>query len=444
VGKGRAVCLNVLLTWPSGLQIPVTEQRETFRQAIDQLVRRLGVEPDFELQNTRGYGEGIVDFVTAQFDLPGSDVRVLSMFSDWRSRRSDARLRLRAGYTQAWDVMAGRRLVSITDPTGVPEAVVTVQPGQWRLLALLKAEPPAPALSLPAEAQQGAVVPLRLAAGAGRTLYGRLDVWGPDGSPLGHHCRSVVAPAGDAPALRLRLDDPPGEWRVRYTDAISGAHAEKRLRVAPAADARALAKAPAYPDAPLTGERLAARGPEITNAEFIGLLERLRACHLDPGPVDKRRYSYYTCESYDSRQRFCQLLAGTDWMERAEALRDYLARGERLYLVGEDMGYEPESGVATTPARAPRILDALQSLADRGELLQVSGKPHLRLLKVGKGMMVLDRRSPDAAGNSNLHLAAFHQSWLDEMKELDLLPGGKGPLTLPVGKQTVQQWLLGR
>lgn len=441
VGKGRAICFNVLLTWPSGLQIPVTEQRETFRQAIDQLVRRLGVTPDVELINARGYGEGVVDFVTAQYDLPGTEARILSMFSDWRSRPASAKLRLHAGYTHAYDLLGGRKMVTIEDPEGVPEALVTVDPGQWRLVALTKAEPPTPGLRLAGSARQGEAVPLALTAPGDRTLYGRLTVLTPAG-PSPHHSRSLAVAAGETPKLRIRLDDPAGSWRIRYRDAIAGRRVEKALRVQKGRAAEAIEKAPGYPDEQFTAARLAERGPEITDAEFVGLLERLRGCHLDPGPVDKRRYSYFTYEIDDSRQRTCQLLACADWTERLGLLRDYLARGERLYLIGEDLGYDPRSTTSTTPARRPRIMEALDALAaeDSAELLQVAGRPHLRVIRVGRGMLVLDARSPDAAGNANLHLAAFHQAWLEEMTELGLLPGGSGARFLPVGEETVKQW----
>ena len=92
--------------------------------------------------------------------------------------------------------------------------------------------------------------------------------------------------------------------------------------------------------------------------------------------------------------------------------------------------------------RYPHILDALQQLAGRksAEVLAVSGKPYLRVLKVGKGMLVLDRRSPDASGNSNLHLAAWQQAWRQEIEACGLAPNGTGATLLPVGSETLRQW----
>jgi len=447
VGKGHAICFNLLLTWPTGLQIPVTEQRETFRQAVEQLVRRFGLEPDFELRNTRGYGEGVVDFVTAQFDLPGTSTRILSMYSDWRSRPASARLLLKGGFTQVWDVRSGRRLASLPDPaSGIPEALVTVGPGEWRLLALMTKSPSAPDMDAPASVEQGQRIQLAF-PGASETLYGRIDAWPGDpalSSRLEHHGRSVAIPKGGRDELRVRLDDPVGEWTLRYTDGISGGVAEMKVSVKASAPARALSAAAPYPDAPMVSAAMARRGADLTDAEFIGLLDRLSAIHLDASPMDKRRYSYFTYELADSRHNTDRLLAATDWTARLEALRAHVAAGGLVYLIGEDLGRDPRSGLLTTPARNPRILEALDALVAkyRGQVLQVAGAPDLRVIRLGKGMILLDRRSPDSSGNSNLHLAAWHQHWLDEMAELGLLPGGRGTLFLPAGMETVRHWFV--
>ena len=442
VGQGQALCFNVLLTWGSGLANPATEQRETFRQVIDQLVRRFGVEPDFSFQNIRSYGEGINDFTTVQYDLPGANTRILALFSDYRARRADAKLTLHGRYRQVWDVLAGERLVALPNAKGEPESVVVVKPANWRILALTPDEPPAPTLTVAGRAELGRPHALAIGPRGRGAAYGRVEVAAPNGEVMAHHSRSIALKADEELVLRPRLDDPPGAWRVRYTDAVTGKSATAVLPVAAVAGvaARTLPAA----DAPLTSRVLAARGPEITAGEFLGLLAQLRRCHLAPGPVDKRAYGYYCYELTDSRHRTDQLLAAVDWPGQVQALRRYVAGGERLYLVGEDLGYEPRSGIKCTPARNPRILTALsQLLAGEGStarLGQLSGRPYLRLIKLGRGLIVLDRRSPDAAGNSNLHLAAFHQQWLVEMKELGLLPGGADPELLPVGGESLEQW----
>jgi len=450
VGRGAAICFNVLLTGESGLYETVTEATETFRQVIDQLVRRCGVSPEFEFENTRSYGEGISDFTTMQYDLPGTPTRILTLFADYRGRRADARLRLRPPLTDAYDVLSGEKLVTIINPAEqAPEAVVVVEPGYWRVLALTTTPIPAPTLSGPRSAQLGQTPTFTVGPTAQTTRYGRVEVLGPDGKLLRHHSGSIVLAPGKPLILRLRLDDPiigvagkAAPWTVRYRDAVTGQAAEAKLDVRASSASTALAKAAIPPQRESLSRRLMRQGPAMTDEEFLGLLVRLRGRHLDPEPVDKRRYSYYSYELGESRQRAMQLLATTDWTTRIDALADFLAKGERLYLVGEDLGFDAESGVTTTPGRRPRILEALQQLAERNgsELLAVSGKPHLRVLKVGKGLLVLDRRSPDAAGNSNLHLAAFHQAWLNEIHQCGLAPERTGAILLPVGEETLQQW----
>ncbi|MFM9196246.1 MAG: hypothetical protein ACKOWG_10990, partial [Planctomycetia bacterium] len=48
------------------------------------------VVPAFEFRNLRAYDEGISDFVTMQYDLPGTSTRVLAIFGDHRGRGGGA------------------------------------------------------------------------------------------------------------------------------------------------------------------------------------------------------------------------------------------------------------------------------------------------------------------------------------------------------------------
>lgn len=470
VGKGAAICFNVLLTGESGLAQTVTEATETFREAIDQLVRRCGVTPDVEFFNTRSYGEGISDFVTTQYDVPGAETRILTLFTDWRGRRADARLRLRAPFTTVYDVLTGEKLVTIMNEAAAgrdmsfatgnlgekgtaPETVVVVEPGYWRVLALTTTPIPAPTLTGPQTATLGETAAFQVGPDPKATRYGRVEVVGPDGNVLAHHSAGVVLQPGEPLRLRLRLDDPlttaagkAAPWTIRYRDAITGQRAETTLAVRAGADSTALARAALPGDGESLSRQGARRGPEISDTEFLGLLSQLRAHHLDPKPVDKRTYSYYSYELGDSRHRIMQLLACVDWTTRVKALVDFLATGERLYLVCEDLGYDAASGVTTTPGRNPRILEALQQLAGYkgAAVLAVSGKPYLRVVQVGKGLLVLDRRSPDGAGNSNLHLAAFQQAWRQEMERAGLVPGGSGTRFLPISGETLTEWFFAK
>jgi hypothetical protein len=453
VGKGAAICFNVLLTGESGLSEPVTEATETFRQVVDQLVRRFGIAPDFEFENLRSYGEGINDFVTMQYDLPGTSTRILTLFGDYRGRRADARLRLRPPLTEAYDVLAGDRLVTIVNPAErAPEAVVVVEPGYWRVLALTAGPRKPPSIAGPRSAALGTTADFTVGPAPRTTAYGRVEVYGPDRQLLPHHSRSVALEADERLVLRLRLDDPLADdagrakpWTVRYVDAITGEAAETGLAVRASKESTARAEAARTANGESLSRQLARRGPAITDAEFIGLLCNLRDRHLDPRPVDKRVYSYFSYEMGNSRHRATQLLACVDWTTRIDALAGFLAKGQRLYLVGEDLGYDAASGVATTPGRRPRILGALEQFAARegAGLLAVPGKPCLRVLKAGRGMLILDRRSPDAAGNSNLHLAAYQRAWRREIEQIGLAPGGDVGALIPVDGGTLTRWFLG-
>ena len=77
------------------------------------------------------------------------------------------------------------------------------------------------------------------------------------------------------------------------------------------------------------------------------------------------------------------------------------------------------------------------------DLLTVSGRPYLRLRKVGKGMLVPDRPSPDGAGNSNLHVATYHQAWRREIERCGPAPGGEGTAFPPAGDEPIARWFFG-
>ena len=445
-GAGEAICFNVLLTGDSVFPFPVNDATETFREVIDQLVRRRGVIPAFEFRNLRAYDEGINDFVTMQYDLPGTSTRVLALFGDHRGRTAHARLRIRKPFTVVHDLLAGRQLPTLRDPArDVEEAAVVVEPGRWRLLALGTQMPPQPTLAGPAAAALGDTVAFAVGGDRKETAYGRVEVFGPDGRLLPHHTVGVSLAAGEPVGLRLRLDDPAAEqpWRIRFTDAVTGAVAEVALVVSPSPAAAALEKAalPAEPE--LRSRHLARRGPEVSGDEFLGLLARLRSLHLAPAAVDKREYGAFAYELGGSRQDVNRRLACTDWPTFAPLLADHVAGGARLYLVGEDLGVDPESGVTLTPGRNPRIVAALQDLvaAGRATLNAVAGRPDLRVLAIGKGLVVLDRRSPDAAGNSNLHLAGFQRQWRDELISLGLGPDGGSPPLGPAISEPLAAWL---
>ena len=448
VGAGEAICFNVLLAGDSFLPFPVNDATETFRAVIDQLVRRRGVTPAFEFRNLRAYDEGINDFVTMQYDLPGTSIRVLALFGDHRGRTAHARLRIRKPFTVVHDLLAGESLPLLRDPArDVLETAVVVEPGRWRLFALGTAPPAQPALAGPASAALGDTVTFTLGGDRTETAYGRIDVVGPDGAPLPHHAASVSLAPGERATVRLRLDERVANgkpWRIRFTDAISAQVADASLSVQASAEATALAKASVPAEPEMKSRQLARRGPEVSAEEFIALLERLRSLHFSTEPVDKRLSSAFSFEMGGSRQDALRRLACTDWTTMSAALADHVAAGRRLYLVGEDLGVDPESGVSLTPGRRPRIVEALQGLVGSGRatLHAVAGAPDLRLLAIGKGFILLDRRSPDAAGNSNLHLAIFQRQWRTGMQRLGLAPeGGKPPLG-PATAEPLAEWLI--
>lgn len=451
IGKGRALCFNTLICNDTGLDNSMTAgQRETFRQIIAQITGHFAGEADFQFQSMAGYGEGSNEFATIQYTLPGSPVRILALYQDWRHPQEDTRLILRKNYRQVYDVLKGAPLTMMPGlEAGLPQTPVAVQPGDWRLLAFSEDPVTTPELKAPPSLVLGQTLSLTAQGSEGESAYGRLKILlnGVPSDSLSHYDQSVVLRHGHPLSLPTRLNDPAGVWTVQFTNAITGETRSCTVRVNSGEAAALWARGVTHLPARRASEQRVLQGPKISEDEFLSLLSRLRTLHLSPGAVDKRRYSYYHNEIEDSRQRVNQLLSCVDWVDRLPWLKRALEDQSILYLLGEELGVESRFGLSTTPVRNPGILDAVQQLVDEedGTLYRLSGRPYLRVLRWKDSFLVLDRRSPDEAGHTNLHLASYHHQWLREMTELGLVPEGNpsNASLLPAGEETLAQWLRG-
>lgn len=450
VGKGSALCFNTLICNGAGLDnAMVPQQRETFRQIIASLVRRFVDEPDFHFENSVGYGEGINEFATMQYRLPETDVRILALFEDWRHPAADTRLVLSDGFTQVYDLIAGKALPIATGVrTGNREAAVYVQPGDWRMLAISPDAVVTPELSAPAAGMLGHPFELTASAVTGQASYGRIEIRCPEAptTDLGHHARSIVLRPREPLIIRPRLDDPAGTWIIRFTNALGGGISETTIDLQAGPEAQQYAGGVHFTSPTWDSEAAFTRGPEISDSEFRALLARLSRIHLSAEPVDKRRYSAYHNEVDAGRQRTNQLLSCVDWPRRLDVIGDSVRRGAYLYLVGEDLGFEPRYGLSMTPARQPNILQALDQLAEQDDAThhRIPGRPYLRVIRIGQGMVIVDRRSPEDGGHTNLHLATAQQNWLHEMQALGLTPDSPAAAQPPwprVTDESISDWV---
>ena len=76
---------------------------------------------------------------------------------------------------------------------------------------------------------------VRLDTSAGKTMGVhciRLDVTDPRGRAVGHYARNILLDGPRATGkLSLALNDPVGDWRLRFTDVVSGRSSVRKVQV---------------------------------------------------------------------------------------------------------------------------------------------------------------------------------------------------------------------
>jgi hypothetical protein len=104
------------------------------------------------------------------------------------------------------------------------------------LLALLPRQIGEVSLRAPKRAERGRPAPVSLALDGwkpdlGRTVF-RLEVYDPAGNLNTAYTRTIGCEAGRAdPAIPFALNDPPGDWRFRAIEVVSGHSDEARMTV---------------------------------------------------------------------------------------------------------------------------------------------------------------------------------------------------------------------
>jgi formylglycine-generating enzyme required for sulfatase activity len=424
-GTGAAIFLNVFRGWPPTLNLPMGEAEVAFARALATLARYAGVEPDawFEtLDSNGGFAPQL-----AHFNYAGSNglIRLRAVYNDWRSPDVEARfiISTNAPVAAVYDVLTGERLALRTH-LGRPCAYVNVPAGTGRMLAILPYEVTAVTLKAARPAvQAGEPVELAAAVSVSREPAdahpGELTVFGPDGQPVKDAARHVML---DGKPIRVPtyLDLPAGSYLFKVQDGATRQSASCTVQVtaSPAA-----AKLPT--EAPFGWPSWNRTGIDVGPAEFEGLLKDLAALYASRPENAYVAFSFNIADRAFGRQRLGQLLAHADWAAHAPVLRRMLERGDRIILLGEDLGLDPVAGLPSVPLTTPTQLDAIGTLAAAGTLSAVRGLPDVLVLRLGKGSLVLDRSSPDReAGSGPTRMNAWMTAWQNRMREAGLLAGG--------------------
>jgi hypothetical protein len=182
--------------------------------ALAALLARTGAAPLLRIAAPSGAPEpGIETRV-----LANGQVRLAGLRRHALEGSADIVLTLPSGHV-AYDLRRGGRLA---DADG--RVALRLQGAEQVLLAIAPARLPAPTIVAP-PSRAGEVVELRLAL-AGPTPADatalRVDVTAPDGSAVARYSGNIVLRGAATWHLPLAASDPPGLWRVRATDVLSG------------------------------------------------------------------------------------------------------------------------------------------------------------------------------------------------------------------------------
>jgi formylglycine-generating enzyme required for sulfatase activity len=423
-GKGSAIFLNVFRSYPPTLNVPTDERDAAFARVLGTLAEYAGVLPDAWFETLDSNGTVAPQLAHFTYTGPNGILRMKAVYNDWRSPDVEARFVLNTNVPVAavYDVLSGRRLPLRTH-LGRPSAFVDVPRGTGRLLAILPYEVTGVTVkAAPATVTAGnsvAITASLTAVGGSADIHpGELTVFGPDGAPVRDAARHVMLD-GKPTRVPTYLDLPVGDYRIVVQDGATRTSGFCTVRVV--ADPTT-ARLP--PEAPFGWPSGSAATIDVTSAEFGGLLKDLAALYAEEDPDAAIAYSFYVQERDRSRQRIGQLLAHADWTRQLDVLRETLTRGERIVLVGEDLGIDPANGRPSVPLTTPNALAALAELSKGGRLYGVNGLREVLLLQVGRGWLVLDRSSPDRlAGSGPSRMNDWMDAWRGRMAEAGLLPG---------------------
>ena len=474
-GKGRSLHLNAVTFGNFDVYETAPFQTESLRQLFDNLIRSAGVHPPLFVEDPRHYGVGIADWAQYQYRLADSEVRVLALFSDRTSPRTAAEVVLSGEPAAVYDILNGNPVplryrqgeasVEETDPFAFTKSTkagarsgytfpVELEPGDVAFFAIL----PRPAAALGLELASARIVagqaPLDIVLRR-RGADGRLETAGwpvevtvmdANGMRLPMLSRRLAARGETELTVPTRLGDPGGRWTVRAVDCVTGARIERTIDVTASPLA---ASVPAVNRFPFPSDQ--SRAIELSDEEFIQLVDALQSLYRTGGLQSKGSLSYY-CQEYDSsRHRILQLLHQTDWRQRVKPLKAYVAAGRTLILAGEDLGFDPATGLALDLASQPQddsmdmatggalpeglmrphVLEALEAVCDQPIRERLQSEPFAEtgmVIPVRRGRIVIDTTSLDNAGQQNGQFRANHAAWL---RRLQAIPGVRGAPVQP-------------
>ncbi len=457
-GQGQAIHLNWYTLDDMSQEYLDHFQNESLREWLDNLVRAAGVTPPLFVSRPWYGNEGAPLVAQYHYRLKDSGIRCLALFNDKTNARQVLQVNLYESVAEVRDLLTGEEVplralvgqefVEVVDPfsfeksrqAGSPVAVtfpVVMSPGDVAFFALVPYRTGRAGAALGKArlaAGEDLSVRVTLSRADGKPIPDshpvHVDVLSPTGDRLPMLCRRVTLPAEGTVTIPTRLGDPPGKWTIRVTDCLNGASTSHALEVASNPRAAGL---PAVSEVCYPSSRLGKIG--ISEAEFTTLLGALDSLYRSGGERDKGSLSFYCFDRDLSRHRIMKLLNEADWLQMVPALRRYVESGHEVILLGEDLGWDPSSGLTTDPMNgagqdegtdmaAGGALPGLAGARKLQALEKVTGRslrgawPGGRLvIPLGKGRLILDAGSLDDQGMANGEFAVNHARWLKTLPE---------------------------
>jgi len=183
-----------------------------------------------------------------------------------------------------------------------------------------------------------------------------------------------------------------------------------------------------------------------TDAEFLGLLRRLRSLYLS---VNARRRDMlaHLFAFPESRHATLERLWRMSWPDHADALREAIAAGETFILLLEDLGIDPLDGRKLYPHFDGQQIETIETLMSREDagLYGTFELPSYLIVAIGNGALILARDSPDQVGWNETDLQRWRRPFHKALRRLGMQDDGRWRPSDRVGalprKLALRQWL---
>jgi len=456
-GKGLSIHINGFV-FDHFMQYEFSHfQNESLRQFLANIIRIIGnINPEIFVIRPLYYGEGIPEWVYYQYKLEQSDVRVLSIYSDRTNQEITGEVVVNIPCEEVFDILKGefvplssfkyKKKIKVKDPFSFEEKEIYV----------LKEGISFPTKLSPGDVKFYALVPyktgeINLKLNSSKIVVGKdkisinikiskkdktsipdnhpvhIDVFDSYGNIMPMLSRKITCSSDEKIEIQTRIGDPAGKWKIRVIDCLNGKEDIKELVAI--SDNK-------YLDIPKSKEIFSSLCPikkiDVSDEEFISLLDALKNLYLSEN-LGKEDLSFYVMEKDISRNRIMQLLNQVNWLEKKECLLEYVKDGGILILTGEDLGYDPESGIYLDPINLrkydegidfsvcpdlnplnyPNKIETIEKILN--QKIEVPLKKTI-VKKIGKGKIILDPISFDSSTQLYSEFYNYmHYRWLKEL-----------------------------